>query len=294
MKKHLFRRICCAAAAAVTMAAALPLQTFAAEKTLPSGKKESELSSLIEGFWKDHESTAAGMAAAVFNSDEELYAGYFGCVNKEKNLPVTEDSVIEWGSVSKLTVWVSVMQLSEQGKIDLTADVRQYLPEHFFKHLKYDDPITMMNLMNHNAGFEETAIGMETTTEANIVSLEDYITSTQPCQIWKPGETVAYSNWGATLAAYIVQRVSGMPYYQYARKTFSSRSAWSILRSMPIFPIILPSRKSAKSWRAICRPVSFSRIPFRISSCIRSVCVPQRSRISRHSRRHCLQRIPVS
>ncbi len=277
MKKHLFRRICCAAAAAVTMAAALPLQTFAAEKTLPSGKKESELSSLIEGFWKDHESTAAGMAAAVFNSDEELYAGYFGCVNKEKNLPVTEDSVIEWGSVSKLTVWVSVMQLSEQGKIDLTADVRQYLPEHFFKHLKYDEPITMMHLMNHNAGFEETAIGMDTTTEANIVSLEDYITSIQPCQIWKPGETVAYSNWGATLAAYIVQRVSGMPYYQYAQEN-----------------IFKPSRKSAKSWRAICRPVSFSRIPFRISSCIRSVCVPQRSRISRHSRRHCLQRIPVS
>ena len=78
MKSQLIRRICCTAAAVLTMAAALPLQTFAAEKTLPSGKKESELSSLIEGFWKEHESTAAGMATAVFNSKKELYAGYFG------------------------------------------------------------------------------------------------------------------------------------------------------------------------------------------------------------------------
>lgn len=218
MKSQLIRRICCTAAAVLTMAAALPLQTFAAEKTLPSGKKESELSSLIEGFWKDHESTAAGMATAVFNSKKELYSGYFGSANKEKNIPVTEDSVIEWGSVSKLTVWVSVMQLKEQGKIDLNADVTQYLPQNFFKHRKYDDPITMMNLMNHNAGFEETAIGMDTSTEANIVSLEEYITNIQPCQVWKPGETVAYSNWGATLAAYIVERVSGMPYYQYAQE----------------------------------------------------------------------------
>ena len=47
------------------------------------------------------------------------------------------------------------MQLVEQGKIDLNADIRTYLPEGFMTKLKYDSPITMLNLMHHNAGFEE-------------------------------------------------------------------------------------------------------------------------------------------
>lgn len=218
MRSGLFRRICCAAAAAVMLTAALPIQAAAEEeKKLPSGLDASGLSDAVEDFWNQNKSSAAGMATAVFTSEEELYAGWFGSADKAKNIAITEESVIDWGSVSKLTVWVSVMQLAEQGKIDLNADVRQYLPPNFFLHLKYDDPITMLNLMNHNAGFEETAIGMYSATEENIVSLEEYITHRQPCQIWKPGQTVAYSNWGATLAAYIVERISGKPYYQYAQ-----------------------------------------------------------------------------
>ncbi len=58
--------------------------------------------------------------------------------------------------IAKLTVWVSVMQLWEEGKIDLEADIKTYLPEgSSLRNLRYDKPITMLDLMNHQAGFDE-------------------------------------------------------------------------------------------------------------------------------------------
>ena len=67
-----------------------------------------------------------------------------------------DNSVFEWGSVTKLTVWVSVMQLWEEGKIDLKTDIKEYLPKDFLKSkLKFDKPITMLDLMNHQAGFAD-------------------------------------------------------------------------------------------------------------------------------------------
>lgn len=79
------------------------------------------------------------------------------------------------------------MQLWEEGKIDLEADVTVYLPEGFFTKLKYDEPITMINLMNHNAGFEDIVFEMCAENESSILSLEEALKLTEPNQIYKPG-----------------------------------------------------------------------------------------------------------
>ncbi len=57
--------------------------------------------------------------------------------------------------MTKLITWVSVMQVWEQGLLDLNADIRTYLPDTLLSDLKYDEPITMIHLMNHTPGFEE-------------------------------------------------------------------------------------------------------------------------------------------
>lgn len=77
----------------------------------------------------------AGMAYAVFNGEQEIASGYYGYADKENNIEVDKDTVFEWGSASKLMVWVSVMQLVEQGKISLEADIQEYLPSMFSKIL---------------------------------------------------------------------------------------------------------------------------------------------------------------
>ncbi|MGI6608464.1 MAG: serine hydrolase domain-containing protein [Erysipelotrichaceae bacterium] len=172
----------------------------------------------IEAYVAENIDTTAGMSVAVFSDKETLYRNSFGYSDIEKKIPVTEDTVMEWGSVSKLLVWVSVMQLVEQGVIDLNTDISKYLPEGFLKNINFAEAITMLNLMNHNAGFEETIIGMATAKEERIISLKEYLQKFQPEQVYKPGLVCAYSNWGTTLAAYIVEYVAGMSYDEYVNR----------------------------------------------------------------------------
>lgn len=171
----------------------------------------------IKAYVREHEDTLAGMAVSVFDADAVEYEDYFGFADREAGVPVTEDTVFDWGSVTKLTVWISVMQLWEQGRIDLGADIRTYLPEGFLTRLKYDEPVTLIHLMNHQGGFEEAVMGQMTLDEGDILPLEEYLRRYQPAQVYAPGTVTAYSNWSAVLAAYIVERVSGEPFYQYVQ-----------------------------------------------------------------------------
>ncbi len=131
---------------------------------------------------------------------------------------VDENTVYEWGSVSKLLIWISVMQLYEQGKLDLDKDIREYLPKNFLQKLSFDKPITMINLMNHTAGWQETIYDVETKDASRIVTLKQALKQTEPAQIYEPGTVCAYSNWGAALAAYIVECISKDKFYNYAKK----------------------------------------------------------------------------
>ncbi len=198
-----------AAALAAVMALCFPPAAAAAP---------TEIGSQIEAFVVEHADTTAGMAVSVFQKDSVLYHNYFGYANREAGLPVDENTVMEWGSVTKLLVWVSVMQLTEQGKLDLNADVQNYLPEGFLGNLTFGQPITMLHLMNHTAGFEDSIIGMMTGDECQIMPLETYLRTIQPRQVFAPGTVTAYSNWGAALAGYIVERISGLPFYEYVRQ----------------------------------------------------------------------------
>ena len=144
---------------------------------------------------------------------------YYGHSNIEKNIPANKDTVYEWGSTTKLLLWTSVMQLYEQNKLNLHEDIRTYLPKNFLAKLNYDEPITMLHLMNHTAGFQELVYGDHETKEKNkIVSLEEALKTSEPSQIYRPGEVCSYSNWGASLAAYIVERIEKEKFYDYVNK----------------------------------------------------------------------------
>ena len=185
------------------------------EEKLPSGTPYSQIGQKIEAYYKKNQETSAGLAAAIVNDKgQTIYQGNFGYMDKENKLAVDEQSVFEWGSVTKFTVWVSVMQLWEEGKINLQADIKDYLPKDFFKgKLKYDKPITMLDLMNHRAGFDEVGLhyGGDKNLGKNL--------SQQPiAQIWEPGTVTAYSNFGTALAGHIVERVSGQSYVDYVHE----------------------------------------------------------------------------
>lgn len=187
----------------------------AGQNLLPSGVADADIADVIDGFLNDHADNHAAVATAVFRGDEDLYVRYFGYTDADGTVPLDENSVLEWGSVSKLTVWVSAIQLVCKGKLDLSADIRGYLPDGFLKNLRFDKPVTMLDLMNHSAGFQETDFILEVTNEADIIPLGEYLSIYQPLQVFEPGTVVAYSNWGAALAGYIVECIADMPFYRY-------------------------------------------------------------------------------
>lgn len=213
-----------AALLSVLSLTALPMRGVYAKNLkdteLPSGLTVYEMQQTLE------EDTAMGAgeasyvsaAVSVFQGDDVLLENYYGKINIEDDISASADSVYEWGSITKTLVWVSAMQLWEQGKLDLERDVREYLPEGFFQHLSYDEPITMLNLMNHNAGWQETSRPVWKTEGDEILSLEEELKAIEPAQVNRPGEVAAYSNYGAAVAGLVVECVSGEDFCQYVHK----------------------------------------------------------------------------
>ena len=139
--------------------------------------------------------------------------GYADVAARRRVDPAT--TMFRAGSISKLFTWTAVMQLVEQGKVNLDADVNQYLD---FKIPPYQGkPITMRNLMTHTPGFEEAFKGGIRFSGA-VPPLGEVLKRLLPERVYAPGTTPAYSNYGAGIASYIVERVSGIPFAEYIER----------------------------------------------------------------------------
>ena len=189
-------------------------------KTTPSGIAYEDIGSSIDVFIKEREAGLASCEVSVFDRGGVVYNGYYGYADIENGVPADEQTVYEWASTSKIMVWTSVMQQWERGNIDLEADIRTYLPDGFLTKLQYpDEKITMLNLMNHNAGFQESFYENQEAAPDDVYnSLEDAVRACECYQTFHVGEFTAYSNWGTALAAYIVEQVSGEDYVSYVHE----------------------------------------------------------------------------
>lgn len=207
-------------AAVIIFSVTSPVLAAIATETsaLPSGLAVSDLPSAIEDFMAKNQDTTAAASIAVFTDSEILYQNAFGFVDIENQVANSDNAVFEWGSCTKLLTWTCLMQLAEEGKVSLTEDIRSYLPKGFFKKLRYDEPITIMNLMNHNAGWQETMTDLFVADVDTIMSLEETLRMIEPAQVNEPGSVVAYSNWGTGVAGLIIERMSGQTYAEYVKE----------------------------------------------------------------------------
>lgn len=155
----------------------------------------------------------AGVTIAIVKDGKLLFAKGYGFADLETRTPVSpETTLFRTGSVTKLFTWTAVMQLVEQGKLDLDADVSTYLD--FKIAPAFGKVVTLRNLMTHRAGFQETLKHLGAQNSGK-VDLARYVRENRPDQIFAPGSTPSYSNYGAALAGYIVERVSGVAFDAY-------------------------------------------------------------------------------
>jgi len=158
----------------------------------------------------------AGAVVCVVRDGKTLFAKGYGYQDLEKKTPVTPDTMFRPGSISKLFTWTAVMQLVEQGKLSLDVDANQYID--YKIAAPFGKPVTLRNLLTHTPGFEEEVKDLIQPDEKRMVPLARYMRDYQPKQIFEPGTIPAYSNYGAGLAGYIVERVSGEKFEDYIRK----------------------------------------------------------------------------
>jgi CubicO group peptidase (beta-lactamase class C family) len=160
---------------------------------------------------------SAGAVVVVVKDGQLLLAKGYGYANVAGQQPVDPArTLFRAGSLSKLFTWTAVMQLVEQGKLDLDADVNRYLD---FRIPPWQGrPITLRELMTHTAGFEEVHKDRYQSADEPMISQADWVKATLPARIYPPGEVIAYSNYGGALAGYIVQRVAGQPFETYVQQ----------------------------------------------------------------------------
>ncbi|WP_145148314.1 serine hydrolase [Paenibacillus xylanexedens] len=187
-------------------------------ETTPSRIALSSLEETIDSYVATNQKNTAAVSVVAIKNGETIVNKAYGYADLEQQRKADTSTVFEWGSTSKLLVWTSVMQLVEQGKLDLHTNIQEYLPEGFLKKLEYDAPITLMNLMHHNAGWEDRLIDLWYSSESDIVELGEALQKFEPRQIDTPGSVVAYSNYGTAMAAYIVELQSGQPFYKYVNE----------------------------------------------------------------------------
>ena len=160
----------------------------------------------------------AGAAVVVVKNGEIFLSKGYGYADLAKKIEVNPESTLfRAGSVGKLITWTAVMQLVEQGKIDLDSDINTYLKD-FKIPATFPQPITMKHLLTHSPGFEDFVLGLFARTPADLSTLGRTLREKMPARVFPPGETIAYSNYGAALAGYIVEQVSGLAYETYVEK----------------------------------------------------------------------------
>lgn len=152
-----------------------------------------------------------GLVVSVVLDGEVLTAGY-GMADAEAGLAASGDGVrVEIGSISKTFVWTAIMMLEAEGALDLHADINTYLSGHAFGG--NDGPITLAQLMSHRPGLEDTyAVFLSRFAE---MDLADALVASEPPAMLGRGEAPSYSNWGSTLAALVVEEVSGLSYRDF-------------------------------------------------------------------------------
>ena len=181
------------------------------------GQLEAYMDGVVDSQMKDN-SSASGVLTIVRNG-QLIFAKGYGYEHIDEGVPVDPDSTLfRPGSTSKLFTWIAVMQLVEQGKLDLDTDVNAYL-QNFQIADTFEKPVTLRHILTHTPGFEDGGLGyLIIVDEEKIIGLAEAMKRFQPLRVNPPGVQTSYSNYATALAGLIVANVSGMSFNEYIRK----------------------------------------------------------------------------
>jgi len=179
----------------------------------------------------------AGVSALIFEKNKEVYFNAVGFADREKNIPMTRNTIVRIFSMTKPITGTALMQLHEQGKFNLDDPLSKFAPE--FSDMKVfagvDEkgniklepakrPITIRDLTRHTAGFADAnhpqlsalvkeidAANKENTLEQMAKKLATLPLAFHPGEQWAYGISV-------DVQAYLIEKISGIPFDEYVKK----------------------------------------------------------------------------
>lgn len=175
---------------------------------------ETFIDGVVRPLMRDNNSPSGTVVIA--RDGEVILARGYGFKNIAEQEPVDPwTTLFRPGSVSKLPTWVAVMQLVEQGRLDLHTDINEYLDTVEIP-ATFDEPITLWHIMTHTAGFEDGALGYLIVDDPEqALPLEESMQRYRQERVNPPGAQSAYSNYATALAGLIVANVTGQSFNDY-------------------------------------------------------------------------------
>ncbi len=208
----------------LTLVLSLSVPALAAEKEeSPAAPLTQEKAALMLAASAAQYGGASAVSYAVWEEGEITLSGHTGTYSKTENRPIADDDLYGIGSISKVYTTAAVMQLVEQGKIQLDSPVTKYLPDFKMADPRYQK-ITVRMLLNHSSGLMGTSMGNAMLfADDDRSATEDLLQrlSTQRLKA-DPGAYSVYCNDGFTLAELVVEAVSGKSFPEYLHSAILS------------------------------------------------------------------------
>jgi len=197
--------------------AAQPVEVLVLAPQQDGPTDPQELEAFLDQFFAE-QMEVSNLPGAVFvlvKDGEILVAKGYGYADLENQRPfVPAETLVLPGSVGKLFTAMAVMQLVEQGKLDLDVDVKEYLDD-FQIPDTYPEPVTVGDLLTHTGGFDERFIGAAVSAPEELLPLGQYVAQNMPARVMPAGDNISYCNHCYALAGYLVEKVSDIPWEQY-------------------------------------------------------------------------------
>ena len=180
-----------------------------------------ELKSAITKVLEEREVPAIGIA--LVDENGPVWVDAIGKANLEADVNVDTDSMFRIGSTSKMFVALSILKLVEEGKLSLDDKVKDLAPEiEFENEWESTNPVRIVHLLEHTTGWDDIHLpeyGHNDPTPATLKEGLDFHPHSRVSR-WKPGSRMTYCNAGPPVAAYILQKITGQDFEDYAQENF--------------------------------------------------------------------------
>ncbi len=202
---------------------AIAHQSSASESNRASGTKTIEqLIADIEKLVEDNPKFPA-VSIAMVDQNGPVWVGAIGQADVENNIPADENTLFRIGSTSKMFVALAVLKLIEEGKLSFDDKVKDLVPEIAFQNQwEETDPVRLVHLLEHTTGWDDLHLVEYAHNDPTPSTLKQGLDFHPHSRVsrWKPGTRMAYCNSGPPVAAYIVEKITGMDYEEYIQQNF--------------------------------------------------------------------------